>query len=228
MLPARFYRALFYAANSRLPTPQFIELFGQPPYNFAGPDEGLYMSRSRELQQETPLTRDGNPRTHKSGGTELQSTYICASRREFGPGFACFRRPYGPYLDSLEALQERFQKVFDAGFKLEDPAPHVGGWCFDEQPNLFSLILESHSGSQGVWSVARHKSASFAYLKPGTILKVRRRRPARYDPSEMDEDVSAQYELEWDVKIVSVTPLNVSNRALTAKLLTTNTRRTEY
>ena len=203
-------------------------MFGRPPYNFAGPDEGMYMSRSRELQQETSLTREGNPRTHKSGGTEMQRTYICASRREFGPGSACFKQPYALYLDAFNVLHERFPKVFDVGFGHEDPVLHVGGWCFDEHPTLFSLILESYSGSRGEWSVARHKSASFAYLKPGTVLKVRRRMPPRYDPSEMDKDVTAQYELEWDVKIVSVTPLNVSNRALTAKLLTTNTRRTEY
>lgn len=229
MLPARFYRTLFYAANSRLSSEQLVELFGSPPYNFAGPDDGMFVSRSREMQRETPFTRTGNSRTHKSGGTELQSVYICATRREFGSGSACFKRPYETYVEALASLQDRYRKVFDVGFGRKPSLLHVGGWCFADQPTSFALILESYSGTEGVWSIARHKSADFAHLKPGAVLKVRRRRPTREgDVSEMSAEILAQYELEWNVKIVSVVPLRASNRALTAKILTTNTSRREY
>lgn len=224
-LPARFYRALFYAANSRLPASRFAELFGPPPYNFLGPEEGLYISRSRELQRETPLTRNGTARAHKSGaGREIHKTYVCASRREFGPGSACFKRAYEPYIDAFLALHDAYPKVFDIGFRHQDPFLHVGGWCFEEWPASFSLILEERRGTRAVWSVARHKTASFSLLTPRRELVVQRRRPKTSAAEPRYAEAAEQYAVNWRVKIVSLTPLSASNRALTARIVTTSTR----
>lgn len=224
-LPARLYVAIFYAANSRLSTEELVELFGSPPWNFLGPDEGRYMSRSSELQKETPLTREGTIRTKKSGGSEEQRLIICASKREFGPGSACFIRPYEEYAEVLSKFQKRYPKIFEIGFRNENPLLQVGGWCFEENSGSFSLILESYSGYQAVWSVARRKYAKFEDLKQNLVLNVLRRRPK--DIKTENSEVTSQYDLKWSVKIVSVTPLNLKMTANTAKLVTTNVNRTE-
>lgn len=227
-LPAWAYGELYQQCVALADNDSLAALFGDAPYNFLGPLEGLYMSKSRELQRETPFTRTGKRRTHKSGVKTFSESWVCATRREFGNGHGCFTRSQTEYTTLYVELFNNYSRVFQRVNWEKLAFSLIGVWEAPDFGPSLAFIQETNpddwdtGGAMHTWSVVRKGSHSFDALmyaaEVGDELVLQRRAGrGRSLYLEVDEELKRQFRL----KIVSLVPLAGSGSALTARLVGT-------